>query len=48
MHLFIPTASTLLPVFLRHDSKLEMIKKKNSSFHLKNNKEAYWAITDVN
>ena len=41
MHLFIPTAYTLLAVFLRHDSKLEMIKEKLSSFHLKNNKEAY-------
>lgn len=34
-------------MFLRYDSKLE-IKKSLSSFHLKHNKEAYWAITDVN
>lgn len=32
MHLFIPTAYTLLPVFLRHDSKLEMILKNSVAF----------------
>lgn len=32
VHLFIPTAYTLLPVFLRHDSKLEMILKNSVAF----------------